>query len=39
MQKFVPQLQAEIIPEMGHVLVGLTDKVIPFLNFEEAKDL
>jgi pimeloyl-ACP methyl ester carboxylesterase len=39
MQKFVPQLQAEIIPEMGHVLVGLTDKVIPFLNSEEAKEL
>lgn len=39
MQRFVPQLQTEIIPEMGHVLVGLTDKVIPFLNFKEAKDL
>jgi pimeloyl-ACP methyl ester carboxylesterase len=31
MLKLVPQFQAEIIPEMGHALVNLAGKIIPFL--------
>ena len=31
MKILAPKLQATIIPEMGHVLVNLTDKIIPFL--------
>jgi pimeloyl-ACP methyl ester carboxylesterase len=31
MRKFVPQLQAEIIPDMGHALVNLAGRIIPFL--------
>lgn len=31
LRKFAPQLQAEMIPEMGHVLVGTTERIIPFL--------
>jgi pimeloyl-ACP methyl ester carboxylesterase len=31
MRKFVPKLEAAIIPEMGHVLIGQTGSIIPFL--------
>ncbi len=31
LQKLVPQLQTEVITEMGHVLVNISDKIIPFL--------
>lgn len=31
LRKFVPELYSLIIPDMGHVLVNLTDKIIPFI--------
>jgi pimeloyl-ACP methyl ester carboxylesterase len=38
MRKFAPQLEAALIPGMGHVLVGMTERVIPFLvNFKSSE--
>jgi pimeloyl-ACP methyl ester carboxylesterase len=31
MRKFAPKLEAMLIPGMGHVLIGMTEGVIPFL--------
>jgi pimeloyl-ACP methyl ester carboxylesterase len=31
MSKLLPHFRAEIIPNMGHVLVNLTDRILPFL--------
>lgn len=31
MSKLLPRFDAEIIPNMGHVLVNLTDRILPFL--------
>lgn len=31
MEKFVPKLEATLIPHMGHVLINMTERVIPFL--------
>ncbi len=31
MRKILPHFEADIIPHMGHVLVNLTDRILPFL--------
>jgi pimeloyl-ACP methyl ester carboxylesterase len=31
MQKLVPQLETVLIPEMGHALINMTERVMPFL--------
>jgi pimeloyl-ACP methyl ester carboxylesterase len=31
MQKFAPKLEATLIPHMGHVLINMAERVIPFL--------
>ena len=36
MEKLVPQLEAALIPNMGHVLVGMTERVLPFLMAKAA---
>jgi pimeloyl-ACP methyl ester carboxylesterase len=32
MQKLVPQVKAELIPDMGHALINLAEQIIPFLS-------
>lgn len=39
MVKLVPNFQKAIIPGMGHVLVGQTGRIIPFLKSSEATGL
>jgi pimeloyl-ACP methyl ester carboxylesterase len=31
-QKLVPQVKAEVIPDMGHALINLAEQIIPFLS-------
>jgi hypothetical protein len=31
LRKFVPKLEAVLIPGMGHALIDMTGRVIPFL--------
>jgi pimeloyl-ACP methyl ester carboxylesterase len=37
LQRLLPQLRAEILPQMGHVLVGLASLIAPFLEAPTAR--
>ena len=38
MERLVPKLEAALIPNMGHVLVNMSERVLPFLMRQDAKE-